>query len=80
MSEGPTRPSEATAARLSARRIQALIVLAVAVRVAAIFALGVWRGGPAAAGAYEHDFIARQILEGHGFAYPFYAVASGAVA
>jgi len=65
---------------LSARTLGALIALAVGVRWAAILVLGTWQGGPEAAGAYEHDFIARQLVAGDGFSYPFYADAAEATA
>ncbi len=64
----------------SERQLAAWIGLALCVRLAAIVLLGTWTGGPAAAGAYEHDVIARQLVSGGGFAFPFYALEAGPTA
>jgi len=50
--------------RLEARRLMALVAVAVAVRVAAVFAVGSYRLDRV---TYEHGEIARNLVEGRGF-------------
>ena len=58
---------------LDVRLVFVIILFAVALRIGAIWILGTWRGGAHASGAHEHDVIARSLVGGTGFAFPFYA-------